>query len=69
MHLGMPRGDRLIVECAEIIMGCCRENDTLARIGGDEFGIILPKTDGAAALKVLAEIQAALKAFDLPEKE
>ena len=65
---GHAEGDRLIVECADIIKKCCRESDTLARIGGDEFGIILPNTDGAAALKVLTGIQAALKAFDLLEK-
>jgi len=65
---GHAEGDRLIVECADIIKGCCRESDTIARTGGDEFGIILPNTDGAAALIVLTGIQAALKAFDQPEK-
>jgi diguanylate cyclase (GGDEF)-like protein/PAS domain S-box-containing protein len=65
---GHAEGDRLIIESARIISSCCRENDTLARIGGDEFGLIMPNTDSATALKVLMGIQSALKSYDLSEK-
>ncbi len=65
---GHAEGDRLIIESARIIRSCCRANDTLARIGGDEFGLIMPNTDSATALKVLTGIQSALKSFDLSEK-
>lgn len=65
---GHAEGDRLIMESARIIRSCCRESDTLARIGGDEFGLIMPNTDSATALKVLTGIQSALKSFDLFEK-
>jgi len=61
---GHTEGDRLIVDCAKIISKCCRNGDTVARIGGDEFGILMPKTDGATALDTLSKIQAALSAFD-----
>jgi len=61
---GHAEGDRLIIESARIIESCCRPGDILARTGGDEFGIIMPKTDCAAALEVLQNIQAALENFD-----
>ena len=61
---GHADGDKLILESAQIIKSCCRETDTLARIGGDEFGIILPNTDSATALKIIVQIQSALKSFD-----
>lgn len=66
---GHAEGDRLIIDSAKIISSCCRDEDTVARIGGDEFGILMPKTDTAAALDILDKIQAALNAFDTnPDK-
>lgn len=61
---GHSEGDRLIIDSAKIISSCLRKNDTLARIGGDEFGIIMPKTDSATAMGVLQKIQAELAMFD-----
>lgn len=61
---GHAEGDRLIMDCAAIIKSCCRERDTVARIGGDEFAILMPNTDGASAMAVMNQIKARLKAFD-----
>lgn len=46
--LGHQAGDRLIVITAAILMQSVRENDVVARVGGDEFAIALPSvsTDG-----------------------
>ncbi|SDY65482.1 HD domain-containing phosphohydrolase [Tindallia californiensis] len=41
--LGHQEGDRLLVKAANIIKTCCRRQDMAARIGGDEFVLILPE--------------------------
>jgi diguanylate cyclase (GGDEF)-like protein len=38
-------GDELITKTARVLSKACREDDIVARIGGDEFAIILPKTE------------------------
>jgi len=49
-------GDKLLVKVAEIIKNSCRADDIAARIGGDEFVILLPKTDGFEAEKLINRI-------------
>lgn len=39
--LGHPSGDSLLVAIANRLKNCLRENDIIARIGGDEFAILL----------------------------
>ncbi len=38
---GHEEGDRLLVHLADVFRRICRDEDILARIGGDEFGIIM----------------------------
>ena len=61
---GHSAGDRLISNCARVIGSCCRNTDVFARIGGDEFGILMPRTDSKTALAVLEKIQSELASFD-----
>ena len=54
--LGHRIGDRLLVKVAERFESTLRENDTLARIGGDEFVMLLPGTDARAASRVVRRL-------------
>jgi len=50
--LGHDAGDRLLVAVSERLRGAMRETDTLARISGDEFCIVLPdQRDELAAIE------------------
>jgi diguanylate cyclase (GGDEF)-like protein/PAS domain S-box-containing protein len=51
--LGHRVGDELLVQVAKRFETMLRENDTLARFGGDEFVMLLPGSDARAASKVL----------------
>ena len=50
---GHPAGDRMIVEFGQLFKKLMREYDMVARIGGDEFGAILPgeNKEGAEMVK------------------
>jgi GGDEF domain-containing protein len=47
--LGHAAGDVLLVETAKRLNKCLRESDVIARIGGDEFVIMLREVSGSIA--------------------
>lgn len=53
--LGHHVGDELLAQVAERLESCIRENDTLARIGGDEFALILADVSGGQNAATVAE--------------
>lgn len=60
---GHPTGDNVICKLAEV---CCMESrqiDKVARLGGEEFAILLPETDLSFALAVAERIRLAVEAL------
>jgi len=49
-------GDKLLQKAAEIIKKECRTDDIIARIDGDEFVLLLPKTDSEQAAEIVNRI-------------
>lgn len=47
---GHSAGNMVLIELAKLVNGLIRYGDTFARIGGEEFAIILPHTDAESAL-------------------
>src|SRR5581483_8022808 len=58
--MGHDAGDVLLRDVARRLSACVRESDTVARFGGDEFGLVLADmADPGDAMKVAEKIRAA----------
>lgn len=55
---GHKKGDDLLIKIAQAIKDSCREGEIVARYGGDEFVMLLPKTTVEAAGKIVERIKA-----------
>ncbi|WP_052669067.1 putative bifunctional diguanylate cyclase/phosphodiesterase [Nitriliruptor alkaliphilus] len=57
---GHRAGDKLLIEVARRLGSLARESDTVARLAGDEFALLLPGADAAAGEQVAERITALL---------
>lgn len=66
-RLGHQKGDELLVQVAKRLRGLLRKTDTLTRLGGDEFGLLLTGlSEGAVSQELFTKIvQSLLDPFDV----
>jgi diguanylate cyclase (GGDEF)-like protein len=66
---GHAAGDELLRGVAELLQAELRPYDQVARYGGDEFVLLLPGSDEAAACQVADRVRDAMIAQTLPDSE
>ncbi|HEY1746864.1 MAG TPA: GGDEF domain-containing protein [Xanthobacteraceae bacterium] len=60
-HFGHPTGDRVIRAVANVLLATKREADLAARVGGEEFAVMLPETTEAAAVQMAERLREQLQ--------
>ncbi len=60
---GHAEGDKMLVEMAKILRMCSREEDIVARTGGDEFYILLPQTEVQEARAIFERINSTCEEY------
>lgn len=65
-HYGHPAGDAVLRQLGALMRATCRQQDLPARLGGEEFGLLLPDTDAPGALAMAEKLMKALAALALP---
>jgi diguanylate cyclase (GGDEF)-like protein len=66
---GHLAGDALLRRAAEILRQACRTEDMVARIGGDEFGIVLPYSESRVAEAACKRVTSMLNILRVGEIE
>ncbi|MFO7816002.1 MAG: diguanylate cyclase, partial [Halanaerobiales bacterium] len=55
---GHEKGDQMLIETGKLLKEELRDEDILARHGGDEFTILLPQTSNEVAQKIISRLKA-----------
>ncbi len=65
---GHPAGDRALVHFGRLLAGTARRSDIAARVGGDEFALLLPETSPVDAARLAERVRhrLALSPLDPP---
>lgn len=64
---GHPAGDSVIRQIANVLTRVLRDNDTAARLGGEEFALLLASIDGDKAATAAERLRAILAEQNIPE--
>ena len=64
---GHEKGDEMLKTAAEIVKNNCREEDIVARWGGDEFVILLPQTNEQQLDKISKRIKTSVKEIHIKD--
>ncbi len=63
-ELGHSIGDEVLRQSAQVMRGLCRSTDLVARIGGEEFALLLPGMAREAALAFCENLRHAVESHD-----
>lgn len=63
-NFGHDKGDELIKDTSKMLRSSVRESDIVARMGGDEFLIILPDCDVVGAKKVIKRLTEKMQTYN-----
>jgi diguanylate cyclase (GGDEF)-like protein len=66
---GHPEGDVLLKMFAELLLKSFRQSDLVARLGGEEFCIILPQVDIEGARLAAEKVRKVIESFNFPHGE
>ncbi|MDP2633280.1 MULTISPECIES: GGDEF domain-containing protein [unclassified Pseudoalteromonas] len=64
---GHAIGDKVLIAIASTLNNCVRETDSVCRLGGEEFAVILPNIDKDGAEVTAEKIRTAIERTDIPE--
>lgn len=67
--MGHDAGDRLLMLTADFLKDCSRSEDIVARIGGDEFALLLAESDEIRTSEIAASISKAIEKYNLANPE
>lgn len=68
-ELGHQTGDDLLEACGRAILEASRRGETAARVGGEEFGILLPSNDGESAMRVAERVRESIASIAVSSKD
>ena len=60
-HYGHVTGNQALCRVADALVMCCRDIDSAARFGGDEFAVVLPEIGKEAANSVALRLSASIE--------
>jgi len=65
-HYGHDVGDKVIVAVAQVCRRIARTTDMAARLGGEEFGVLLPNTSQDDAIRIAERLRTAVSEIRIP---
>jgi diguanylate cyclase (GGDEF)-like protein len=68
-NFGHDAGDEVLKTLVTLIINSIREEDIIARWGGEEFVVMLPQTDGDAALNLAHRLREYVSAFKFEKSD